>query len=62
MAEIKIKEHEMIGFSQANDDEVVKSMSAFGAHHYERLGLVVRKTEGAWLYDKEGNKYLDCPA
>jgi ornithine--oxo-acid transaminase len=37
-------------------------MSTFGAHHYERLGLVVRKTEGAWLYDTEGNKYLDCLA
>jgi ornithine--oxo-acid transaminase len=62
MAEIQIKEHEMIGFSQANDDEVLKSMSTFGAHHYERLGLVVRKTEGAWLYDQNGHKYLDCLA
>lgn len=62
MTELKIKEREMIGFSQTNDDEVLKSMSAYGAHHYERLGLVVRKTEGAWLYDKDGHKYLDCLA
>jgi ornithine--oxo-acid transaminase len=62
MAEIKIKELEMVGFSKTNDDEVLKSMSTFGAHHYERLALVVRKTEGAWLYDKDGNKYLDCLA
>lgn len=62
MTELKIKEREMIGFSQANDDEVLKSMSVYGAHHYERLGLVVRKTGRAWLYDKDGHKYLDCLA
>ena len=62
MTEIKIKEREMTGFSQANDGEILDSMKTFGALHYERLGLVVRKTEGAWLYDKDGNKYLDCLA
>jgi ornithine--oxo-acid transaminase len=52
----------LIGFSQANDDEILKSMSIYGAHHYERLGLVVRKAEGAWLYDQKGHKFLDCLA
>jgi len=62
MAELKIKDREMTGFSTANDGEVLESMGTYGAHHYERLALVVRKTEGAWLHDKDGKKYLDCLA
>ncbi|UCE65460.1 MAG: ornithine--oxo-acid transaminase [Candidatus Zixiibacteriota bacterium] len=62
MTELQIKEREMIGFSKANDDEVLNNMGKYCAGHYERLGLVVRKTEGAWLYDKNGKKYLDCLA
>jgi len=62
MAEIKIKDKEMIGYSQCSDDEILNSMGTYGAHHYDRLPLVVRKTEGAWLYDDKGNKYLDCLA
>jgi ornithine--oxo-acid transaminase len=62
MAEFKIKEREMTGFSRANDDEVLDYMATYSAMHYERLGLVVRKTEGAWLYDENGEKYLDCLA
>ena len=52
----------MIGFSHANDDEVLNYMTVYSAGHYERLGLVVRKTAGAWLHDENGKKYLDCLA
>ena len=33
-----------------------------GAHHYERLAVVVRKAQGCWLTDLQGKKYLDCLA
>ncbi|UCC78609.1 MAG: ornithine--oxo-acid transaminase [Candidatus Zixiibacteriota bacterium] len=62
MTELKIKEREMIGFSNVTDDELLNYMAAYSASHYERLRLVVRKTEGAWLYDENGKKYLDCLA
>lgn len=30
------------------------------AHNYHPLPLVLSKGEGAWVWDIEGNKYLDC--
>ena len=57
-----IKDKQMIGFSESSNKEILDSMGTYGAKHYERLDLVVRKTEGAWLYDDDGNKYLDCLA
>lgn len=62
MAEITLKDKEMIGFSENTNDEIIESMKSYGARHYERLNLVVRRSEGAWLYDDKGNKYLDCLA
>ncbi len=62
MADMAIKDTKMIGFTNFPDADILDSMGQFGAKHYERLNLVVRKTEGAWLYDMAGNKYLDCLA
>ncbi len=31
-----------------------------GAKNYNPLDIVVNKAEGAWVYDVDGNKYLDC--
>jgi len=51
-----------LGFSQTPDKQVIDIEHTSGAQHYGRIGLVVRRTEGCWLYDAEGNKYLDCLA
>lgn len=32
----------------------------YGAHNYHPLDVVIDKGEGVWVYDVEGNKYLDC--
>jgi ornithine--oxo-acid transaminase len=32
----------------------------YGAHNYSPLDLVVERAEGAWLYDVDGTRYLDC--
>jgi len=32
----------------------------YGAHNYHPLDVVIEKAEGVWVYDVEGNKYLDC--
>ncbi len=32
----------------------------WGAHNYHPLDIVVERAEGPWLYDVDGNRYLDC--
>ena len=34
----------------------------YAAHNYHPLDVVVTRGEGAWLWDLEGKKYLDCLA
>jgi ornithine--oxo-acid transaminase len=34
----------------------------FGAHNYHPLDVVITKAEGIWVWDVEGNKYMDCLA
>ncbi len=34
----------------------------FSAHNYHPLDVVIEKAEGVWVYDVDGNKYLDCLA
>ncbi len=31
----------------------------YGAHNYHPLDIIIEKGEGVWVYDIEGNKYLD---
>lgn len=57
---ISDKTLEKIGFSTMSDAEVFGLDEQFGANHYTRLKLVVRRTEGAWLYTADGRKILDC--
>jgi ornithine--oxo-acid transaminase len=32
----------------------------YGAHNYHPLDVVIERALGVWVYDVEGNKYLDC--
>ena len=32
----------------------------FGAHNYHPLDVVITRGEGIWVWDVEGNRYLDC--
>ncbi len=32
----------------------------YGARNYKPIPVVISKAEGAWVWDPEGNKYLDC--
>jgi ornithine--oxo-acid transaminase len=34
----------------------------YGAHNYHPLDVVIERAEGVWIYDVEGNRYLDCLA
>lgn len=57
---VTTKSAKQIGFSPITDDEVFELDATYGANHYSRLKVVVRKTEGAWLYTQDGRKILDC--
>src|ERR1700692_2299442 len=32
----------------------------FGARNYEPLGVILSRGEGVWVWDTQGNRYLDC--
>jgi ornithine--oxo-acid transaminase len=40
--------------------ECIELEDVYGTHHYKPLDVVIDKGEGVWVYDVEGNKYLDC--
>ncbi len=56
------KIHYFDGFSNETDDTIFNLEEDFGAHHYERINLVVRHAKGCWLTDDKGKRYLDCLA
>jgi ornithine--oxo-acid transaminase len=62
MTNIATAQKMVMGFSPLSDKQIIDAESKSGAHHYGRLELVVRKAEGCWLTDQQGNRYLDCLA
>jgi ornithine--oxo-acid transaminase len=42
-----------------NTQDFIKMEEEYGAHNYHPLDIVIEKGEGIWVYDVEGNKYLD---
>ncbi|MBN2117133.1 MAG: ornithine--oxo-acid transaminase [Anaerolineales bacterium] len=43
-----------------NTKDFIGLEEQYGAHNYHPLDVVVARAEGVWVYDVEGNKYLDC--
>lgn len=42
--------------------EIIDIEDQYGAHNYHPLDVVIEKAKGVWVWDVEGNKYLDCLA
>ncbi len=40
--------------------DYIEMENRLGAHNYKPLNAVLSKGEGVWVWDVEGNKYLDC--
>ncbi|MEY9183232.1 ornithine--oxo-acid transaminase [Bradyrhizobium sp. USDA 326] len=40
--------------------DFITTEARFGAHNYEPIGVVLSRGEGVWVWDTEGNRYLDC--
>ena len=45
--------------SSSLQDEYIKKESLYGARNYAPLSVVLNRGEGAYLWDVDGNKYLD---
>jgi ornithine--oxo-acid transaminase len=41
-------------------DRIIAATEAVSAHNYSPLPVVLERGEGVWVWDVEGNKYLDC--
>ena len=42
--------------------EIIYIEDKYGAHNYHPLDVVIEKAKGVWVWDVDGNKYLDCLA
>jgi ornithine--oxo-acid transaminase len=42
--------------------KLIETEDRLGAHNYEPLGVILCRGEGVWVWDIEGNRYLDCLA
>jgi ornithine--oxo-acid transaminase len=45
--------------SELTASELISMEERFGAHNYHPLDVVIERASGAWVFDTEGNKYLD---
>ena len=43
-------------------NEFIELEEKYGAHNYHPLDVVIDRAEGVWVYDVDGNRYLDCLA
>ncbi len=41
-------------------EEYIQLEELYGAHNYKPLDAVLRRGEGIWVWDVEGNRYMDC--
>ncbi len=42
--------------------ELIAIEEKYGAHNYHPLDVVIEKAKGIWVWDVEGNKFMDCLA
>jgi ornithine--oxo-acid transaminase len=43
-----------------NSQHYIDLENTYGAHNYKPLNVVLSRGDGVWVYDVEGNRYLDC--
>ncbi len=43
-----------------NTQQYIELEEQYGAHNYHPLDIVLTRGEGVWVYDVDGNRYLDC--
>ncbi|SPF43210.1 Ornithine aminotransferase [Candidatus Sulfotelmatobacter kueseliae] len=45
-----------------HSEQLIALEERFGAHNYRPLDVVIERAEGVWVYDVDGERYLDCLA
>ena len=45
-----------------NQQAYIQLEEQFGAHNYKPLDVVLTRGQGVWVWDVDGNRYLDCLA
>jgi ornithine--oxo-acid transaminase len=48
--------------TQSQSHALIEMEEKYGAHNYHPLDVVIERAEGSWVYDVDGNRYLDCLA
>jgi len=48
------------GSAPTSTQDFIAIEEQWGAHNYRPLDLVIERGEGAWVYDVDGKRYLDC--
>src|SRR5688572_7252650 len=43
-----------------NGKRFIELENEYGAHNYHPLDVVIERGEGVWVWDVEGQRYLDC--
>jgi ornithine--oxo-acid transaminase len=43
-----------------NTQEYIELEEQYGAHNYHPLDVIITRGEGVWVFDIDGNRYLDC--
>ena len=45
-----------------NQEDYIHLEEQYGAHNYKPLNVVLTRGEGVWVWDVDGNRYMDCLA
>jgi ornithine--oxo-acid transaminase len=45
---------------RSSSRELINLEDRYGAHNYHPLDVVLSRGEGVWVWDVEGNRYMDC--
>jgi ornithine--oxo-acid transaminase len=45
---------------EMNTQGFIELEEKYGARNYHPLDVVIDRGEGVWVWDVEGNRYLDC--
>jgi ornithine--oxo-acid transaminase len=45
---------------RSSSRELIELEDRFGAHNYHPLDVVLSRGQGVWVWDVDGNRYLDC--
>jgi len=53
---------EFMSEERLSTKDFIELENMYGAHNYHPLDVVIERAEGVWVYDIEGNRYLDCLA